>query len=99
MSEHLEWSGLPLTRSIELTLDVPFATDAPAYWRLPHNDAGERTVRVELAEGQVWPRDMRRGRAVAFEMEGLGSRYRFEGRVQYRRLGRLVGIGRVTTLR
>jgi hypothetical protein len=42
---------------------------------------------------------MRRGRAVAFEMEGLGSRYRFEGRVQYRRLGRLVGIGRVTTLR
>ena len=103
MSLDVEWNGLPLVRTQEFTIEVPFAAEAMAHWRLPHDDAGERTVRVQLAPGQTWaqagPR-LRKGQAVDFTMTGVtGIPYRFVGRVKYRRLGRLVVVGRIVSKR
>lgn len=52
-----------------------------------------REIRVQLADGQTFPKDVHRGRPVEFRMEVGPTTFLFRGRVKFRRLGVMVVAG------
>lgn len=71
----------------EVSFEVPFVDDGAFSEAI---DVEEREIRFQLAPGQVFPKDVHRGRTIDMDFTVGPTTHTFRGRVKFRRLGTMV---------
>lgn len=87
--------GIDGIRSGEISFDVPIARETGSLKEFIKLGA-DRTVTITLTPGQRWPSAYRKGQAITLRIEVDSTHYGdLVGRVKYRRLGKMVVLGRI----
>ena len=76
-----EYRGIPLLNDHRIEFEMEM-TEAATDLLPP---AQERDIRIDLARGQRWPDEIRRGMPISVDLNG----HPFRGTVRYRRMHRL----------